>query len=257
MTGQTVLTEKLRSFDYYKKKIPLYLQNSYGFIEHFRIWYDLLVGTDVVVSEHTYVSDSLYVSDGSSVSGVIDTLFEILNIFDKDCTIQDHGLPYLANEHYLELLNGLADSDEGKFADILDKIGALFGLRRFFSLVINGTTYELNLDNRDFLMLIKCTIIKNYFDGTYDELAKYYESVALPIFIITNTTPASCELHLIDIESSLYTITDNVKRMFLAGLLTVESMGITYSYIIHGVNTLALFDSPSSSNGFDVGVFSI
>ena len=38
----SILIDKLKDFDYYVKKCPLYLQNSDGFIEHFRIWYDFL-----------------------------------------------------------------------------------------------------------------------------------------------------------------------------------------------------------------------
>ena len=43
MTDAHVLIDKLSTFKYYEEKLPLYLQNSYGFKEHFRIWFDLLI----------------------------------------------------------------------------------------------------------------------------------------------------------------------------------------------------------------------
>ena len=254
MTGVSVLNDKLRPFSYYEQKLPLYLRNSFGFVEHFRIWYQLLVGEELVASDAQVVRDSLRVSDGSSIIKTIDKLFELLNIFDLNC-VQVHNQSYDSNEHYLLFLNGLPDSEEGKAADILDKIGSLFGLRRQFSLTVNGTEYMLNLNNRDFLIFIKCTVIKNYFDGTYGELSAFYKSVGLPVFVLTDTTSARCSMQLIDLEDSVYSPSIDVQRMFLAGMLTVESAGIQYTYTIHGVQNLAIFDSLLSANAFDMGVF--
>lgn len=256
MTGVSVLNDKLRPFSYYEQKLPLYLRNSFGFVEHFRIWYQLLVGEELFASNAQVVSDSLRVSGGSSIIKTIDKLFELLNIFDLNC-VQAHNQSYDSNEHYLSLLNETPDSDEGKAADILDKIGSLFGLRRQFSLVVDGTEYMLNLNNRDFLIFIKCTVIKNYFDGTYGELSAFYKSVGLPIFILTDTISAQCNMQLINLEDSVYSPSEDVKRLFLAGMLTVESAGIQYTYIIHGVQDLAIFDSLQSKNAFDMGVFVI
>ena len=413
MTNSHVLNEKLSSFEYYEQKLPLYLRNSYGFIEHFRIWYDLLVQTvpftfnqhvkngnfvntknwsksngvnisasnnvlsatitsslDTVriqtktpsfVNGHKYfytftikppkrimllvnsqkvpsgtatirsgffaeadttsvfsgiyspVSDSYYiniyfnrntalaVSDVveisnvmcidlteifgagneptveefraiypnayydyntgaywiDSISSTIDFLFELLNIFDVDCE-QSHLSEFEANEHYLSMLNMMEDTNDGNSSDILDKIGNLFGLKRAFSVDVGGTEYMLNLNNKDFLTLIKCTIIRNYFDGSFAELNQYYKDAGLPVFILTNASnPAQCDVHLIDIEGSTYEISTNVKRMFLAGLLMVESVGISYTYSIHGIQSTAIFDSDDVSKVFDAGVFVI
>lgn len=254
MTGASVLNDKLRPFSYYEQKLPLYLRNSFGFVEHFRIWYQLLVGEELFASNAQVVRDSLRVSEGSSITGTINRLFELLNIFDLNC-VQAHNQSYDSNEHYLLFLNEIPDSDEGKAADILDKIGSLFGLRRQFSLVVNGTEYMLDLNNRDFLIFIKCTVIKNYFDGTYGELSAFYKSVGLPVFILTDTTSAQCNMQLINLEDSVYSPSEDVKRMFLAGMLTVESAGIQYAYTIHAVQNLAIFDSLQSANAFDTGVF--
>ena len=61
----TVLTEKLKSFDYYKNKLPMYLRSSDGFVSHFEIWYDLLAG-----------------QNKNGVVNVCDTILNLLNIFD-------------------------------------------------------------------------------------------------------------------------------------------------------------------------------
>ena len=41
-----MLKEKLLNWKYYQDKIPLYLQNSYGYSEHFKILFDLLTVYD-------------------------------------------------------------------------------------------------------------------------------------------------------------------------------------------------------------------
>lgn len=235
-----MLSDKLKSFVYYERKLPLYLQNSYGFLEHFRIFYDLLT------------SDS-----NSSVVPTIDLLFELLNIFDRNCT-ESHQESYERNLHYLNFVNSLPDANDGNSSDVLDKIGNLFGLKRQLSVSINGTEHMLNLNNKDFLMLIKCTIIKNYFDGSYSELNHYYQEVCLPVFTLTSA-PARCDMYLISVKDPLYKYSSNVEKMFLSGLLTVESMGIMYTYAITGAQAIAEFDFSGEgfTHNFDYGVFVI
>jgi len=410
MTDAHVLNDKLSTFKYYEQKLPLYLQNSYGFKEHFRIWFDLLVqngslwfnqliqngnfvdtsvwtkyqctltvsdnigyikltsaattsrfqqvlklsvghkyfntvtllspkstsylvaaysstasatrairsGTltantkttisgiytpaidsnviryqfnrngdlainDVVQMSNAMVIDlteifgagnepatveefeALYPKDyydydrGSmstnAIASTIDLLFEMLNIFDLNCT-ENHPSGYESNQHFLSFINSIENSENGTKSDILDKIGNLFGLKRRFSIDVSGTTYELNLNNADFLTLIRCTIIKNYFDGSFEQISKYYKDAGLPVFVLT-TGSAQCEMHLIDLEDSEYAQSADIQKMFLAGLLTVESVGISYTYSIHTINNLAIFDSEDSSNTFDNGVMVI
>ena len=103
MINQSIIPQTLREFDYYKNKIPLYLQNSEGFIEHFRIWYDLLV---------------------SGVGNKSDILLNMLLIFDPN---------YLS---YLESIDENIQKD-GYVCDILDKLGSIFGVNRYFKV-----TYE-------------------------------------------------------------------------------------------------------------------
>lgn len=229
MYNESILNEELKSFDYYVSKIPMYLRRSYGFIEHFRIWHELLISTEPYCN----------------VVEVYDSLLYLLNIFDntKEQTI-------LGNNIYLENLCKLEDSGAsstdkyGDTSDILDKIGSLFGVRRSFSVTIsvNGqlVEQELTLNNFDFLILIKAQIVKNYYDGSYEQVQKYYEDVGLNL-IVTSSTPAHAELYL-QRRGSFASHSANVESMFLSGLLTIESMGVTYSEFIMDLTSGFIWD---------------
>lgn len=38
-----ILAPALQDFSYFQHKLPLYLQKSYGYIEHFRLWFNILI----------------------------------------------------------------------------------------------------------------------------------------------------------------------------------------------------------------------
>ena len=236
MFETSVLTKELKSFDYYVHKLPMFLQQSCGFIEHFRIWYDLLVG----------VSDGGY----TGVVGAADTLFALLNIFDL--TANDEGDIVDGNiEDYLNVIAMLPDSKvdvEGHSTacDTLDKIASLFGLTRSFEVTYLEDDVEhkevLSLNNAEFLILIKAQIIKNYCNGTYEQIKAYYESVGLYIFVTTASDSATSELYLVKTsQQSEYTQSENVRKMFLSGLLTIQNMGIAYRTAIIDLNNILLW----------------
>ena len=260
MRDISVVPKLLQNFEFYENLVPLYLRNSYGFMEHFRIWYDLLVGQPLYCSNDLNVNESITVSEGSSVSYTIDMLLELLNIFDLNCTYE-HESPLDRNNHYLNLLNQLEGSAGGTQSQILDYIGLLFGLKRDFTVVADGNEEELHLNNEDFLLLIKCTIIKNFFNGSYDELTAAYLEAGLPVFLLTSmkigatpATPGYCEVVLLD--QSPYSYSNDVINMFKSGLLYVESLGIRYDYHILNFNNFAEFDGGNDSDKFDIGGFS-
>lgn len=255
MRNISIVPKELQDFEFYKRLVPLYLQNSYGFMEHFRIWYDLMVGQPLYCSDDLSVDNNLVVSEGSSVSYTIDMILELLNIFDLNC-VYEHKNPFDRNEHYLNILNQLEGSAGGTNSQILDYIGLIFGLKRNFSIVVNGTEKELNLDNRDFLLLIKCTIIKNFFDGNYRQLMNAYIEAGLPV-VLNTIAPAKCIVILVEQENSNYSLSQDAKDMFNSGLLTVESVGIEYSYYEVNFSNLAIFDEDNPDNTFDNGEFVI
>ena len=232
------LPEKIESFDYYKEKLPLYLQNSYGFLEHFRIWYELLK------------SDK----PETSVVNVGNLILYLMNIFDKDFLETIAGLEG----------SGAGEGDYGDTSDILDKLGDLFGVSRTFTCTYvdehsQTVTEQLNLNNENFLILIKCQIIKNYCEGTYKQISDYYRAAGLNVFMFTYATdPATCYLYLVEIlESDNYS--EDVRTMFLAGMLRIESMGITYVNILTNptVTGFLVWDTNESDKYWDEGAWAI
>lgn len=216
-----MLIDKLLAWDYYEKKIPLYLRNSYGIVDHFIIVYECL----------------------TRVNDIEDTLIKALDIFD---------------ENYLTFINELDTSDTKDKSDILDKLGKLYGLNRDFDVTYLENSVEktasLHLNNAELLKLIKARIIQNNYTGTYKESRELYEKIELPIYILQTYTAAYAYLFLD--ESSSYTLSENEKILFLAGFFTLKSMGIRYATATGDISELALWDSSIDSKSWDVGRWS-
>lgn len=227
MIDKSILHTTLKDFNYYLRKLPKFLLQSAGFTSHFRIWYDVLVGK----------------SKTTGVVGVADTIFNMLNIFDPD---------------YESFLSSLPEYDD-ESSDILDKIGALFAVTRSFQVsYIDASSQNIvrtvNLNNHDFLILIKAQIIKNYFDGTYEQLVEYYASFNLPIVIMTSASSAVANVYLVKFNYSTdYDVSEDIKAIFFSGLLTVESMGIKYNYSELDLSSILVWDSSDLQYGWGNG----
>lgn len=239
MLNISILPEELKDFNYYVKKLPMFLQQSHGFIEHFRIWHDMLIG-----NQH------------SGIVGVADTLFCMLNLFgmNDDYTFN--------TESYLNYINSLENSENGTKSDILDKIGQLFAVSREFDITYTYLNDEYKkhivLNNAEFLILIKIQIVKNYCDGTYEQIIKLYESVGLRCYLKTASSPATVDMYLIDFDDNAsYKPTENIKDMFLAGMLTIRNIGIIYNYLIADLTRLLIWDSNNEQYGWDGGQWAI
>lgn len=209
MIEESLIPETLRSFKYYKNKLPLYLRNSESFQEHFKIWYEVLVG-----------------SGSEGVVGNGEILLNLLNIFSDD---------------YLEFLQTI-DSTPGADFDILDKIAELFGVSRNITVTYEDAEQtmhyneEISLSNSELLILIKSRIIQNYCEGTRQQIQEFYNSLGLSeglaIRMLANggldqNEPATVDMYLIYEEEVPFS---NLDKMFLSGMLNIESMGITYRY---------------------------
>lgn len=291
--SDSILPETLHSFEYYKNKLPLWLQQTYGFLEHFKIWHNLLTGleTDLegIIPDKTYYvyasvnepitiedfpfdtyigepklygsirSDSLTISyspftitcsnigngaitlsNGLTIvavrliigeplryTGVVpssDCLLYLLNLYDKD---------YLNTINNLETIEHTTSDSQ---CDMLDKIAKLFGLTRHVKVTYDNegvsTTEYLDLNNKELLMLLKAQIIKNNWDGTLESLKSFYNDISLNCHIYTasaidDTEPtAYCKMVLVNPHFSPHS--DNIIKMFKAGLLRTESLGIMY-----------------------------
>lgn len=224
-----MLPDKLKDWQYYVDKLPLYLKNASGYKEHFEILYDLLV----------------------SLSDMQDKILDALNIlqanyFDK---YVNNGLA-VDNELY---------ADDSLMVDgnqylLFDYIAALFGLTRNFSVTYDDgggeTTTALSLSNEELYLLIKARIIQNNYDGSYTQAMDYYSKIGLPIYFVT-AGPAQADLYL-DTTTAL---SDNIQVLFLAGLFTLQSLGITYDYHVGNVGRIGVWgatgDTVSNKNSWN------
>lgn len=225
----SILPTKLQSFDYYRNLVPMYLQDVHGFLEQIKIFFDigfqsgnfLFCGNDVVCGTTLGFT-------GSSVLSSIDRTFSFLDIFNMSKTHNDES------------------------SDILDKLAALFGVTRRFSVNVGEVKKDLQLSDDDLLILIKFQVIKNFFDGSQERLSKCITLTGLPIMILTDTS-GHCKSYMLIQDDT--PISENVQYMFLAGLLNIESMGIRYSYALQSAENIAIFDSLNSASSFDNGRF--
>lgn len=219
-----MILEKLKTWEYYQQKIPLFLKNSYGFEEHFKIFFDILKNCD-------------------------ETSDEILLAFD------------LFNENYeknyIEKYEKLNNNDNYSL-DILEKIGKFYGINRYFNVNYideNGqeTTKELKLTNKELYKLILSKIILLNYDGTYSMARELYDKIGLPIYMFTVD---SANVKLILDTGNQTTITQNIKDLFNANLFTLKSLGITYTIFEADISKLALYDSNDENLGWDKGIWS-
>lgn len=237
----TVLTEKLKSFDYYKNKLPMYLRASDGFVSHFEIWYDLLAG-----------------QNKNGVVNVCDTILNLLNIFDAD---------FLKNLITLENTNLSDKHPYGTKSDILDKLALFFGFTRTFSCKYTENqqefTKDLSLDNEELLILIKCQVLKSSYDGTYSQYKDFYGSIGLDLMILTKPNyPLTVDLILAKInkaspgEKGYHS--ENVEIMFKSDLLRAQSLGVTYNCSIVDLTSFLIWDNANGNdNNWDEGTWSI
>lgn len=222
----------IREFRYYERKLPLYLRNDECFVEHFRLWYELLMGkgddeTGVPINEFQGISPSA------------DLLLHLLNIYDRD---------------FLNTIAQLKDYDDD--CDLLDMLGNLFGLRRTFSLEYYETTTSptktqatVSLNDKEFLTLIKAQIIRNYCDGTYEQVMQYYKDANLQILPVLNDTyNASVDAYLNESED----VTPNIDKLFRGGYLTVEHLGIRYTYTVTEMLNILVWANADGKGGNSV-----
>lgn len=236
MSKLSIIPDKIRDFEYYKSLLPMYLRTQDEFLSHFYNLFRLGLShksstrcsTSVICSQTLLCGESM-----SSICSTAEDIFSCLDIFNR------------LNNNVINV-NG----------DVLDKLAALFGVARHFSIVINKQKKDLHLSDDDLTILIKCQVIKNFFSGTFEELRQCYALVDLPVAIITRLgATATCNMYML--LSREDEVSENVKDMFCAGLLTIESMGITYTYAINIAESIALFDSTSINATFDHGQFII
>ena len=132
-------------------------------------------------------------------------------------------------------------------------LGNLFGLRRTFSLKYyetatspTKTAATVSLTDKEFLTLIKAQIIRNYCNGTYEQVMQYYADAGLQILPIYNDTyNASVDAYLNKSE----VVTPNIDKLFRGGYLTVEHLGIRYTYTITEMLNILVWANGNGQGG--------
>lgn len=207
-----LINEKLTSIDFYKNSMSLFLKNSPGILERCQMFVDIL----------------------NNLNDSANNVFNWLNIYE---TIYDNN----TNSGWLDL------------------IGEFLGISRQFN--------NVRLNNVEFLKYIQATIQKYIFDGTRESLREAYygtrllnwdaykkkadkneypqkikeylnnikKTVALNDLQIQYVQAKTAEEKLVDgvcqilcLQTDRTIYTDNLKTLFNAGALTIESLGITY-----------------------------
>lgn len=231
---QHLLPKELRSFRYYERKLPLYLRNDELFVEHFKIWYEVCMGK----------GDEGAIKDFCGVSPSADLILYLLDIYDKD---------FLSTIQSLKNYTGRTD--------IIDDLGRLFGLNRQFSfgykeeITDTQLTYvQVDLTDAEYLLLIKAQIIRNYCNGTYEQARQYYSDAGLDILPLNNDVYNAAVIAYLNESDDL---TDTMKKLFKAGLLTIEHVGITYQYVVTDLLNILMWNDnelvAGSKNVWDEG----
>lgn len=143
-----MLEPKLLTWKYYKNKLPLYLQNSYGFEEHFKLLFDVLINTNEVD----------------------DAIFREINLF---------------RENYFSTLDIDGITANGTEYNILDWFASLYNVSRKFSL--EGVVDPLELTNYELLILIMVKIVSTYYDGSYEDIKYLYDLIGINVEFYTNS----------------------------------------------------------------------
>lgn len=223
-----MINEKTLKWKYYLNKLPLYLQSSYGFKEHFKMLFQIMINTNSTVTD----------------------LLNALNLTDKNYY---NNLNIKKSEK-----EDLKTSSSEYVYDLLDKIGLLYGVNRYLDVDytdINGDYQHqsLKLNNEEFLKLILVKVVQNSYLGTYEDIRKLYNLIELPIYLY-NSEETSGEVYCVFDNREINS--NNLLYLFYADLLSIKSMGIKYNYRTIDQSNVGEWDADLDTKLWDVGEWS-
>lgn len=216
-----MLINKLKDWNYYCNKLPLYVRNSYGIKEHFEILFGLMLELD------------------SNENNICDC-FDLLQ-----------------KNYETKIISKYASLDGYDFK-FLDMIASIYGINRVIDVTYtdvnnNKINKQLYLNNKELYIFIKTRIIQNNYDGSYKQAIEYYNSIELNVqMFFDSTEPAKCNIYL-DVNN--ITTSENIQSLFLAGLLTLKSVGITYNEKIVSLEITGIWDGNNSHGLWNVAVW--
>jgi len=216
-----MMIDKLNTWSYYYNKLPLYMKNSYGIPDHFEMIFDLL----------------------STLENLQIDITIAMNI------MQDNYFANVVSKYY----DNITDAKNSYDFDLLDRLASLYGFNRqmnvkYYDSTFSLVTQKLNLTNYELYLLIKARIIQNNYDGTILSAYDYYNNIGLPIYVFTDEGSAATVNLYIGFTSD---VSDNIKYLFYAGYLTLNSVGIIrniHDIDISKLGIWALADSIASDN---------
>lgn len=216
-----MINSQLLQAAYYLKKLSLSMRNSFGIEDHI----------------------TTFIHQLQNIDATFDVLFKNIDIFN----------PNILDE-YAEL------DPTNMTSNILDKLATIYGVTRHFNLdYVDETTgtpisVTLDLSNKELLLLIKSKILQNNWQGSFEELSRFYADANLPFFIATNSEYGNATMYrIVDPDRPL---TENEEHMFKSGLLLVKSMGISYRTLYYNGLMMAKFDNSDENRLFDRGWWS-
>lgn len=208
-----MIRKDLLEFKYYLDRLSMFMKESYGIQEQVEIFYQQL----------------------KQANEQFEYLFDQLDIFN----VQDENIP----ENYVSAL--------------IDKIGVIFGCYRKFTIFLNNQYEEINLNDEDFIIYIKCQIVKQNFQGTREQLSAIYTTyedgqvtknklLDLIMVYVLYQVPTGSPPVLNSVQCNIYwcnysQYSENLLKLFLAGYLTIESMGILYNRLAQNINDLLIY----------------
>ena len=174
---------------------------------------------------------TMFLRNSYGIEEQIEVLWKVL--LDVDTTIDD-------------VFNVLSMTTTDNVDDLLDKLAELIGTKRQMDVtyLVNGVPhyYTLTLTNAELLRAIKTRILQNNYVGTFEEFISNYQSIGLEVLIYDTETPSTVSIVLNDSPA----LTNNDKKLFLAGNYTIRSVGIVYQHSILDITQLAIWDAITS-----------
>lgn len=226
-----MLSDKLKEWYYYKKLLPLYIQNSYGMNDNIQTYYQFLKDLDDL-------------EDGICGS------FGLLSIDIKKCKQGDPSELLKINK------------------DVLDMIASMFGLSRYLSFtyqengqpVFYDTVVDGGLNDIQFVRYLQIKILNELYRGSFKSLRDSYEknteafNFNIPIYLTQGSNPATCTAYLIQTGDLDFDFDELEQKMFKGGVYTPVSMGISYSYQIVDSN-IGIWDHTGNKGKWDIATW--
>lgn len=167
-----------------------------------------------------------------------------------------HSLLVQVNEYYDEFFEELDFFNHDALGEMLDKIGAIFGCSRKFTIPIYDETNimeivnyaQIDLNDDEYLIYIKTQAIKQYFDGSREMLQRLYSTyedgkvkpgILDLVFLYTTEEDESGAICTIRWDTDI--TSGDLPLLFENGYLTIESLGIRYRRQITSLSGLAYY----------------